>query len=241
MGPSTWCRITQRVNSWPLTHDHRTVQATKTKNCTSRPSIAPCPSGHPRHSCRKSPPPRWPHPQPPHLPRVNSFAGFDFGRGQDRSKSAKDTFAYYGGANAGNQQWGTKAGAQDWFNEFIRPGLEDEGYQVGDVQGDKAFVHTRENPEGTWIDFVQGADGDNPMLAWQDESYGGGAMGGGGGSAAASALQGMPGGSDILAGLMSGDGMQSSDVMKQIQAELQKLLTGQAPTTPNMPLPQEAR
>jgi hypothetical protein len=170
-----------------------------------------------------------------------SFAGFDFNRGQDRSSSAKDSFAYYGGAGANDQRWRTKDGADDWFNEFIRPGLEAEGYQVGDVQGDKAFVHTRENPEGTWIDFVQGADGDNPMLAWQDESY----MGDGGPGDQAMAAQGqaagnlagMPGGAAILQALMAGQGMQGSDLMAQIQAELQKMLTGQAPSTPNVPLP----
>jgi hypothetical protein len=174
-----------------------------------------------------------------------SFAGFDFNRGQDRSSSAKDSFAYYGGAGANDQRWRTKDGADDWFNEFIRPGLEAEGYQVGDVQGDKAFVHTRENPEGTWIDFVQGADGDNPMLAWQDESY----MGDGGPGDQAMAAQGqaagnlagMPGGSDLLAALMADDGLQGSDLMAQIQAELQKLLTGQAPSDPNVPLPQGAQ
>jgi hypothetical protein len=171
------------------------------------------------------------------------FAGFDFNRAQDRSRSAKDTFAYYGNDSAAmsDQRWRTKDGADDWFNEFIRPGLEAEGYQVGDVQGDKAFVHTRENPEGTWIDFVQGADGDNPMPAWQDESY----MGDGGPGDQAMAAQGqaagnlagMPGGSDILAALMADDGLQSSDIMQRIQEELQKLLTGQAPSTPNVPLP----
>ena len=27
-------------------------------------------------------------------------------------------------------------------------------------RGDKAFIHTRENPEGTWIDWVERIDGD---------------------------------------------------------------------------------
>ena len=187
-------------------------------------------------------PPAAPAAAPPAAPRPlsggggiqnqGSFTGFDFNRGQDRSKSAKDTFAYYGGANAGGNQWGTKDGAEDWFNQFIRPGLEDEGYKVGDVIGDKAFVHTRENPEGTWIDFVVNADGENPQLAWQDESYGNDAPAGGGAGGAAGALNAMPGGSDIFGALTSEDG----SMMEEIQAALQKLLQGEDPGSPNLPV-----
>jgi hypothetical protein len=164
-----------------------------------------------------------------------SFTGFDFNREQDRSKSAKDTFAYYGGANAGGNAWATKDGAEDWFNQFIRPGLEDEGYKVGEVVGDTAFVHTRENPEGTWIDFVRGADGDDPALQWLDQSYMDDAPAGGAGGAGA--LAGMPGGSAVLDGLTSEGGLNDgSDLMAQIQAALQKLLQGDDPGSPNAPV-----
>jgi hypothetical protein len=112
-----------------------------------------------------------------------NFTGFNFGREHDRNKSAKDSFAHWGGQHAGAADWRTKAGAEAWFRQYVMPGMQADGFEILDVQGDKAFVRTVENPEGTWIDFVQGADGDNPLLAWQDQSYGGDVGGGGGGSA----------------------------------------------------------
>ena len=109
------------------------------------------------------------------------YSGFNFDRARDTSKSAKDTFLEASGAYADDPRWRTKEGAAAWFRELIAPAMEAKGWKVLDVQGDKAFIQTRENPEGTWIDFVIGADGENPMLGWQDQSYGGDMGGGGGG------------------------------------------------------------
>lgn len=151
------------------------------------------------------------------------FTGYDFGQdaaNRDPSKSAKYAFSDFAGdAAAVDGRWKQKATADDWFNEHVRPGLEAAGYTVHDVQGDKAFISTRENPEGTWIDFVQGADGENPLLAWQDESYGGDPMAGGargGGGGVTSLLDPSAVGGDALA---------------QIMAEIQALARGgQSPT-----------
>lgn len=99
-----------------------------------------------------------------------SFAGFDFGQqdsNRDVSKSAKYAFANAAGRSGVMPK--TKEEAQSWFTSNVSPYLANLGYKVYDVQGDKAFVGTRENPSGEWIDFIQGAGGDNPMFAWQSE------------------------------------------------------------------------
>lgn len=151
-----------------------------------------------------------------------SFTGFNFGREHNRNASAKDSFAHWGGQAAGGDQWRTKDGAEQWFRENVMPGLQSDGFEVLDVQGDKAFVRTVENPEGTWIDFVQGADGDNPMLAWQDQSYGGDASAaGGGGGATLPPLTGLDG----LLGTLGGDG-SGETLLEQIQRELQAIQQG---------------
>jgi hypothetical protein len=118
------------------------------------------------------------------------YTGFDFNREHNRNKSAKDSFAHWSSQAGGPQDWGTKAGAEAWFRQHVMPGMVADGFEILDVQGDKAFVRTMENPNGTWIDFVVGADGGNPMLGWQDESYGGAGAGAGaaGTGASSSAL-----------------------------------------------------
>ena len=123
-----------------------------------------------------------------HTANQGVFAGFNFGRDHNRNTSAKDSFAHWGGQAAGGNQWHTKDGAAQWFRTHVMPGLQADGFEVLDVQGDTALIRTVENPEGTWIDFVQGADGENPMLAWQDQSYLGDAAPTGGGGAASPGL-----------------------------------------------------
>jgi hypothetical protein len=86
------------------------------------------------------------------------------------AQSAKYTFAKL--AQASGTMPRTKAEAEQWFNEHIKPGLEKEGFGVDWVQGDKALVRTRENPQGEVVDFVRGADSNDPnytALAWQSE------------------------------------------------------------------------
>lgn len=117
-----------------------------------------------------------------------TFTGFDDAkrsadlvRKDGVAQSAKYTFAKL--AEASGTMPRTKAEAEAWFNEHIKPGLEKEGFAVDWVQGDKALVRTRENPQGEVVDFLRGADSGDPSytaLAWQSE----GPVGGGGGSVA---------------------------------------------------------
>lgn len=105
------------------------------------------------------------------------FSGFDFNRAQDPSKSAKDAFAALA-QQAPPLTDTSKAGAEQWFREHIAPGMEAAGYKVFDVQGDKAWVGAREDPEGRVpVDFLINAGGSNPQIGWQPDS-GGGAGGG---------------------------------------------------------------
>jgi len=107
------------------------------------------------------------------------FTGFDAQKlaaplklGDDgRPKSAKYTFAQL--AQQSGSMPKSKAEAEAWFNANIRGGLEAAGFKVGEVKGDRAFIHTRENPQGEWVDFVQGAASGDPKLAWQPDAPGG--------------------------------------------------------------------
>lgn len=114
------------------------------------------------------------------------YTGFDFTRAQDTTRSAKDSFAQ--GSLLADQQgagtaWHTKAGAQQWATQYLKPYLESQGYQVLEIVGDKMRIVTREdreagNAQGSWVDFVKNADGAaeglTPELAWQVESGVGG-------------------------------------------------------------------
>ncbi len=94
------------------------------------------------------------------------FEGFDFARAQDTQKSAKDAFAML--ANKAGSMPRTKAEAQEWFNSKIKGEFEALGHKVNWVEGDK-FSFT--NWQGTYtVDFIRGADGDNPAFAWQAEN-----------------------------------------------------------------------
>lgn len=105
--------------------------------------------------------------------------GADLVRKDGVAQSAKYTFAKL--AQASGSMPTTKAEAEQWFTEHIKPGLEKEGFGVDWVQGDKALVRTRENPQGEVIDFVRAADSQNRSeiaLAWQSEGGSGTGTGG---------------------------------------------------------------
>jgi hypothetical protein len=92
----------------------------------------------------------------------SKFEGFDLGRAQDTTKSAKDAFASLA-AKSGTLPT-TKAEAETWFNTNIKSGMEALGHTINWVQGDK-FSFT--NWQGTFeVDFVRGADGPNPAFQW---------------------------------------------------------------------------
>jgi hypothetical protein len=107
------------------------------------------------------------------------YAGFNFGQdagNRDTGKSAKYAFAEGSrlAAEQGAVMPRTKQEAEQWFNQYISPYLTSQGYTVGQVIGDKAEI-------GGWqgngfVDFLQDADGANPMLAWQPDSIGGDPM-----------------------------------------------------------------
>jgi len=93
------------------------------------------------------------------------FEGFDFSKPNDPAKSAK--YAFAAAAERAGAMPTTKADAEVWFNSSIRPEMERLGHQINWVKGDK-FQFT--NWQGTFVvDFVRGADGGNPALAWQVE------------------------------------------------------------------------
>jgi hypothetical protein len=93
------------------------------------------------------------------------FEGFNFNQDIDPAKSAKYAFAA-AAQRAGGMPL-TKAEAESWFNANIKSELEQLGHKVNWVKGDK-FEFT--NWQGTFtIDFVRGADGPDPALAWQVE------------------------------------------------------------------------
>jgi hypothetical protein len=101
------------------------------------------------------------------------FSGFDFSRAQDPSKSAKDAFAA-AAQQAPPMTDTSKAGAEAWFREHIAPQMEAAGYRIYDLQGDKAWVGSREDPEGRVpVDWLINAGGSNPQIGWQPESGGG--------------------------------------------------------------------
>jgi hypothetical protein len=126
-----------------------------------------------------------------------SYSGFDFAQdagNRDIGKSAKYAFSEFSkqAAMAGAPMPRTKADAEAWFNQYIAPKMQAAGYAVNWVKGDKAQIQTREGLDT--IDFVGGADGDNPTLTWQSEVLApgsgmqGGGMGMGGGSLPASGM-----------------------------------------------------
>ena len=91
------------------------------------------------------------------------FEGFDLMRAQDPASSAKDAFAE--AAAASGTMPSTKAGAEQWFEQHIRASMESRGHAINWVKGDKLQFT---NWQGTWeVDFVRGADGPDPALAWQ--------------------------------------------------------------------------
>lgn len=91
------------------------------------------------------------------------FEGFNFERAQDPGKSAKDAFAMLATRNAPMPK--TKSEAESWFSTKIQPEFEALGHKVNWCKGD-SFQFT--NWQGTYtVDFVRGADGNDPALAWQ--------------------------------------------------------------------------
>jgi hypothetical protein len=96
------------------------------------------------------------------------FDGLIFDREQLVEKSAKDAFAMLAGRTGSVPP--TKAGAEAWFNQHIKAGMEELGHKIDWVQGDKFQFN---NWQGTWVvDFVRGADGPSPAFWWGADQAG---------------------------------------------------------------------
>lgn len=61
----------------------------------------------------------------------------------------------------------TKQEAEEWFNHYIRSGLESIGVNINWVIGDKFEYQGSSGP--IVVDFIVGADGPNPELGWLEE------------------------------------------------------------------------
>jgi hypothetical protein len=77
-------------------------------------------------------------------------------------------------------------------------------------------------------------NGQGEGWTWQDLVNDGGGQMGGGSMGPAQGLSGAPGGQDILTALMGEQGMNDNGLLQQIQAELQKMLSGGAPSAPGL-------
>lgn len=167
---------------------------------------------------------------PPATPAVaggpQRYAGFDTQRAQDPTKSAKDSF--YRATQSAPTMPQDKAGSEAWFNQYIKSKLEADGYKVDWVKGDKAFVRTRENPQGEEIDFNQGADSDASSVAWQSNMAGqttGGATGGTGATGGGASLSPALTDPNVLTNItkqietLMGAGLSLDDIMKMLSGE----------------------
>jgi EF hand len=93
------------------------------------------------------------------------FEGFNFESTNDLRLSAK--YAFAAAAQKAPSMPYTKTEAENWFNTYIKPTMEALGHRINWVKGDK-FQFT--DSVGTFVvDFVRGADGPDPALAWQAE------------------------------------------------------------------------
>jgi hypothetical protein len=93
------------------------------------------------------------------------FEGFDFNATNDLSQSAK--YAFAAAAQKAGTMPTTKADAESWFNSSVKGEMEKLGHRINWVKGDK-FQFS--NWQGTFVvDFVRGADGNDPAITWQIE------------------------------------------------------------------------
>jgi hypothetical protein len=163
---------------------------------------------------------------------ANSYSGFDFNQdagNRDTGKSAKYAFADLAG-KSGVPMPTTKQGAEEWARQYIVPGMNALGHNVLDVKGDKMLVSNWQG-EG-WVDFLQNADGSNPMLAWQAEgSSGSPAMGAGGPMGMTNSSDPYATLSNLQTGAMQGD-TYSQRVLYYLMQQLgldQSLMNGAMP------------
>jgi hypothetical protein len=114
----------------------------------------------------------------------------------------------------------TKEEAEAWFNQYVKQALIDAGYGVDWVEGDKAFVRTRENPGGEEIDFLQDAGGTDPKFAWQSNMAGMTTGDGSGADAGGSAAGAILGNEDVMSDINAAIAqlMEQGMTLEDIQA-----------------------
>lgn len=84
----------------------------------------------------------------------NDYTAFNTGRQQDPKTSAKDAFVYWSN-QAPPPPFQDKKALTNWFNTYIRPGMDALGHKVLSTN-DEGFTYT--NHEGTFfVDFAQNA------------------------------------------------------------------------------------
>jgi hypothetical protein len=84
----------------------------------------------------------------------NDYSAFNTARPQDPNKSAKDAFAYISNM-APAPPFNDKKALAQWFNQYVRPGMDALGHKVSSVNED-GFTYS--NHEGTFfVDFAQNA------------------------------------------------------------------------------------
>lgn len=128
----------------------------------------------------------------------------------------------------------SKQQIDDFFTSQIGS-ARNAGLNILDVNGDQILIETAERgPE--WIDFIRNAGGgDDVAYQWLPQQDLGNTDNGGFTDAFAG-LRGQAGGGDALSALLMG-GTGGSDLLAQIQAKLQELMTGQPAQTPPATIP----
>lgn len=105
-------------------------------------------------------------PNPHQTALTQRFEGFNESREQNTKKSAKDSFLAHSKA-AGPAPTHDKAALGAWYNEKVRPGMQADGHNVTDVQGDKFRFN---NWQGDfWVDYGRGAGAPGGALTWQSD------------------------------------------------------------------------
>jgi hypothetical protein len=135
--------------------------------------------------------------------------GFDLGRAQDPSFSAKDSFAKAWQAAGSPPPGADKPALTAWFDQHIRAQMEADGHTINWVDGDK-FNFT--SPQGTFtVDWVRGAGAEGFAGAWQVED------GSGGNGATPPPAAAGAGGGGPLDALVGGDNEQLQAIMRALQ------------------------
>jgi hypothetical protein len=151
----------------------------------------------------------------------HAMEGFDFNREQNTGKSAKDAFAYLS-QQAPPPPIQDKAALGNWFNQYIKPGMDALGHKVTNVEGDKFGF---ENWQGKFnVDYGRGAGAEGGALAWQVDDP----------SAVLSNQaykpQMNPAQQAALgAAISGGGGAQGSDIQDQTRQQIEALIAGNTP------------